>query len=457
MSHQIQNQTLLNRALPLEDKFPLASLLDTSLLKSTFENLCLEKQKKFANVEIDFVRYNPGVSCIICYRAAVVDRQNGIVDEALFYAGSFAEGHYRQFAQRLGNQSWAAGTILTMPQRVDGLQAIFYQFPNDSGIPGLKLLAEPEKLMQLIVGAVNSGRKMPEPANSDSFILQRLRYKPENRFIARCEFNYLNGSPVTKERESILLRFERVKNAEKSFELSLKLHEAFKKTSRIILPRPLFFIPEHNFQAFEWIEAEKFSELLRGSDPESWLKRAALVLAELHSCQVSGLPQHEATFFERRIQHTANFLAYSGDESKNLSGEIAERLNAIPMSVSDNEAGLVHGDFHQGQLLVADRRDVVLDFSRSYFGDCTADVGNFLAQLRYWHIIGRLKNIGMLEQHFVEAYECSRNVKISKERLKYWKTFGLFELAMREFRRLKPGWPTMCEKLLVECQNTLDA
>jgi aminoglycoside phosphotransferase (APT) family kinase protein len=259
------------------------------------------------------------------------------------------------------------------------------------------------------------------------------------------------------EGKTILLRFERDKNSEKGFELSLKLYEALKGNSRVNLPNPLFFMPEYNLQAFEWVEAEKFSELLRGSDPELWVKRAALVLSELHSCKVLGLPEHKASLHKDRIQHTADLLAHANQDIKNISEEIARRLNSIPVGEAGFAAGFVHGDFHQGQLLVADRRSYVLDLSRSYLGDSTADVGNFLAQLKYWHIIGRLKNIGALEQLFIGSYKSSGNVKVPEQRLKYWKTIGLFELAMREFRRMKPDWPIMCEKLLLECQNTLDA
>ncbi len=457
MSTQIQDQTQLERAMPAESKFPLSSLLNTSLIKSTLQELCRDKQKQINSVELNFVRYNPGASCIVCYSAAVVDGQNGITDEIVFYAGSFAEGHYRQLADRLDNRSWVPGTILASPQRVDRLSAIFYQFPNDNGISGLKLLAEPEKLVQLVSSSINDIGDILKVTNSNSFNLHRLRYKPENRFIARCEFNCADNSLGKKLRQSILIRFERDRSSEKAFQLSVKLHEALKANSRINLPRPLFFMPEYNLQAFEWVEAEKLSELLRGSDPELWVKHAAQVLSVLHSCEFSGLPQHEAAFFRERIQHTSNFLASVSNDINKLSGEIAERLNAIPMTDTNRSAGLVHGDFHQGQVLVAGGKDFVLDFSRCYWGDSAADVGNFLAQLRYWHIIGRLKNIGALEQLFIDSYKSSRNAKVPEQRLKYWKTVGLFELAMREFRRMKPNWTVTCEKVLQECQNTLDA
>jgi aminoglycoside phosphotransferase (APT) family kinase protein len=457
MNTQIQNQKQLERTLPEENRFPLSSLLNTSSIKSILEKLCHNKHKQINNIEISFVRYNPGVSCIVCYSATIKDDQSGTTDEAVLYADSFVQEHFRKVADRLDNQSWIPGTILASPQPVDSLHAIFYQFPNDGGIPGLKLLAEPEKLLHLIVSAVDSAQKPQKAAKLNSFMLHRLRYKPGNRFIARCEFNYLDGTPAMKKRKTILLRFEQDKNSEKGFELSLKLYEALKGNSRLNLPRPLFFMPEYNLQAFEWVEAEKLSELLRGSDPELWVKRAAHVLSALHACEVPGLLQHEATFFKDRIQHTADFLAHANEDIKNLSEEIAGRLDSITMDEADCATGLVHGDFHQGQLLVADGRDYVLDFSRSYWGDSTADVGNFLAQLRYWHIIGRIKNINALELLFVDAYERPRNVKVSHLRLKYWKTIGLFELAMREFRRMKPDWPIMCEKLLLECQKTLDA
>ncbi len=457
MSPQIQNQTQSKRELPVENNFPLSSLLNISLIMSTLQDLCRDRQKQFKSVELNFVRYNPGISCMVCYRAAVIERPNGIADEIVFYAGTFAEGHYRSLADRLENQSWVPGTILASPQPVDNLRAIFYQFPNDSGLPALKLLAEPEKLMRLISGAINERRTAVKSAESNAAVFHRLRYKPENRFIARCEFNYFDGTPGIKKRKTILLRFEREKHSEKGFELSLKLYEALKANSRVNLPRPLFFIPEYNLQGFEWVEAAKFSELLRGSDPELWVKRGALVLSALHGCEVSGLPEHPASFHKERLRQMAEFLSHADEDIKKFSQEIANRLNSIAMREADFVAGLVHGDFHQGQLLVSDDRDYVLDLSRAYRGDSTADIGNFLAQLRYWHIIGRLKNIEALEQLFIEAYQSSRNAKVPEQRLKYWKTVGLFELAMRELRRIKPNWAVTCERVLQECQSTLDA
>lgn len=452
----MNSKSLMQRNVPTDRHLPLASILNTEIIKATLEGLCLDQHKRILRLEISFVRYNPGVSCVVSYNVLIEDVQRGTTDESIFYISSFAPERSRQMAERLDRQKWVPGAILPAPRPIQSLNAICYQFPNDGAIPGLKLLANQEKLLEIIDGAFDCESGPIKTDKSHPLFCHRLRYKPENRYIARCEFNCAKAARTTDKRKSAFLRFERNPQLKKSFDFSATLFDAFRNNPRIHLPQPLACFPQYNLQLFEWVEAEKLSELLRGPEPEIWVTRAARILGEIHSCEVPDLPRIDDGAVKERMRHTARFLSCASTEFKNFAEDIAESLDSITTATAEIKPGLVHGDFHQGQLLISGQKDYVLDFSRSYWGEQAADMGNFLAQLTYWSLLGRLENVQRLENTFINTYEKVCGISVPLKRLKYWKTVGLLELAMREFRRLKSDWPVMCQKLLSECRHTLN-
>jgi len=447
----------IERDLPEDNELYLKAIFDTEIIRNALEEHNPDLSGKILSCETGLVRYNPGVSCIISYLVSYKnDDSSDKIREAMLYIKCYKESKFKQIAKATSEKNWVSGDICPSPLILSDLHAVINEFPNDARIPGLSLIANIDDLWKMI--STNGNGIFPNgwAVNKESTVSYKLRYKPENRYVARCDTLLLNDKKHDRKAFRVLLRIEKDRDRGAIFEFMRRLHTALATEKHLGIPKPLFYSPEYNVQVHEWIEAPRFSELIRGEEAVQYTVSVAEALSSIHKYQDHSLPILDLTEYSRRIKRVSLLLRYAGDEIERQSAEICAQLQKLIETPPFGQFGLVHGDFHQGQVLCEKDRNVFLDFAKVSNGETVSDVGNFLVQMKLMKLRGRLQDDQDLDSEFLDSYKRSSDVVFPEKRLKFWVTISLFELAAREFRRLKPGWPKMASRLLKECRSSLN-
>lgn len=447
----------IGRDLPEDNELNLKAVFDTETIRNALEEQNPDLSGKIISCETGLVRYNPGVSCIISYLVSYKnDDASDKIREAMLYVKCYKESKFKQIARATAGKNWISGDICPSPVILSDLHAIINEFPNDARIPGLSLITNIDDLWKMI--STNGNGIFPNgwAVDKASTVSYKLRYKPENRYVARCETSLLNDKKHDCKAFRVLLRIEKGSGTGTTFEFMQRIHSALEKEKHIGIPRPLFYSPEYNIQVHEWIEASRFSELLRGDEAVQYTISVAEALSSIHKYQDNSLPTLDLTEYSRRIKRVSRLLCCAGEEIERQSAEICAQLQKLIETPPFGQFGLVHGDFHQGQVLCEKNRNVFLDFANVSNGESISDVGNFLAQMKFLKLRGRLQSDQEIDSEFLDSYKRSSGAAFSDQRLKFWITISLFELAAREFRRLKPGWPKMASRLLKKCRSSLN-
>lgn len=436
--------TMGERSVPAGETLALDRLLDPEEVSAILGPVVTSSGRKIKSCRIGHVRYHPFTGCTVSYRIKYHDHDNNDILAGSFYAKCCSPGLYNRLQLEAAGRPDTQSEILNSALAVPEWHTLFFQFPNDLKIPSLQLLARPQSIREILSPVIDRN------GGNGSIRLQPLRYKPESRLIAICHLSDGDESP------SVVLRFDRPGRSRAVFDLVNRLRSIFSDQPGIDFPQPLFVDDERGLTAVEVIEGSKLSDLLQGEDAELHIRRTARTLAVLHSCTDPDLPRYRQSSHLEKAINRASLLRYAGEQIATPIATISDRLKPLAYSIDDRFVTLVHGDFHQGQLLRSGEKDWIIDMDRSGLGDPIADLGNFVAQLTVLQFRKKLAKADLLIQALLDEYQQVGGKVVSPDRLKFWKVLGLLELAAKDFRRLKPSWPVSVPAILNECQAVLD-
>lgn len=446
----------VGRNLPHDENLLLSPLFNGEELVSLLNDIKNSANCRVISCRPKHVRYQPQHSCTVLYEVGFVDTETKIENKILIYARSLPLKQFTRHQADLTRQSFGNGIILKSQIAVPELQAIFYEFPHDERLPQLRLLSATGDLKELLVRLLPERVMQGDWSINDCSDISPLRYKPENRLIVRCRLS-LKSKVTSEERtKDIILRFERQAGSGNAFTNTKDLREALCNDQNIEIPEPLFASEDYGLSAYEAIEAAKLSDMLRGESAPDAVKLAARAAAVLHSLDCAGLQKRNAMFHLEKVKRAAEIIGRCIPFCRNIVIDIIESLNSLTSSGGDAHVGFVHGDYHQGQLLHRDGKTWVLDFDRAYIGDCTADIGCFLGQMKLLELRGRLPHQSELARQFIEHYETSTGWKLIPEQIVFSMVLTLVGLASRECRRLKPGWIDSVGIILNSSREILD-
>ena len=155
---------------------------------------------------------------------------------------------------------------------------------------------------------------------------------------------------------------------------------------------------------------------LGGPDPDRLLAELAATLASIHAVPTTGLP---LTVLDPAVGVEGlarQFETFGGDRPIIALGLAWLRAN-VPSAV---EAGLIHGDFRLGNLLVADGwLTGVLDWELAHLGDFHEDMA--FGCMAVWRFGSPLPafGLGALETFF-DAYEVNGGAPVDPARFRFW-------------------------------------
>lgn len=411
--------------LPVDREIDLASLLDPGEVAELIGDHSGAEGSEILDCRIRHVRYRPHESCLVLYD--VDYRSLDQVNTKTLYAKHMS----------------ATGTVLR-------------EFPDDPKLPAIRNLTDRDAfthdLSARLTSAGESGRKFKGLGRHARII----RYKPENRLIVRCRIRWRDGDSDETPSTRCLLRFERRARSQRASIPSGSVTGGMVNAPSLATPPILFQLPDLNCIGFEWVAGTKLSRLLKDAESrQAGLSLAARALATLHEAPPTELP---VGGWREQLRLATTWQTRLGGYPTDMQHQVNEairRLTELGQGTSAGPSGFVHGDFHQGQLLLVQDRPCVLDLDGAYHGETVADVGSFVGQLELLVLRGRLGAAATIGEQFLAEYENATERGLDRRRLDFWAGLTLLGLACKEMRRLKPDWHERTTAILAGCLTRL--
>lgn len=386
-------------------------------------------------------RYRPGADCSALYAV-------GTDSTRPTYIHLYTNAPVRALPGLDNDTAARPGMLLRGAVAVPGIRAVVREFPDDPLLPGLAMLHAPMTLAAELRDALG----LPPTASGSAFRL--LRYKPGLRAVLRREPATPSTAGGGDDAWSCVVRFEDPRVSIREAATVAAVTAAMPGDGWLLPPPPVRRAADGLWSCRAWVQGADLGRSLRGPDGGSAATTCGRALAGLQALPVTGLAWRggDDTLRDLERQVEALLAAEPGAETAAEFASTMRELAAMAAATGAGPLTLVHGDFHQGQLVPCGDRLAVLDWDRAHLGEAAADHGNFAAQA--WLLEQRGKaDARVLCEAFNAAFATAGGRLPDAGRIRLWTCLAIAGLAVREARRLRPDWQARAVILLRECRR----
>ena len=398
----------------------LATVLEPEVFAAALREAAPEVDLRSA--EISYLRYKPRDYCRATYRLGVGGSELD-VDVRAFLP--------EEFGAHLGQRDPAVSGPLG-PGRIalERRCVLIHAFPNDLKLGALPLLADPREREGLL------RELLPDRPGLWQSELQRLRYRPERRYVAAlC---------ATGGRADALLKC----STPRAYLRAKRNAEAFRSRGALRIARLLGCSERHRLLAFEWIPGRPLMDLCTASEADCKAVAAAgEALATLHAQSPAGLERWTREAEGADLLSVASEVGFITPRLARRADELARGLAARLADAPDLCCPL-HGDFSANQVVVMGRQEVaIVDLDWACYGDPADDLGNFIAQAERNVLRGDLprERLESLRDSLLAGYEAHRALP---ERIRLYTAVEVFRRSRFPFRVRERDWPRQIEALI---------
>ena len=430
--------------LPLVDALWVAPLLDSRRVATVLQDQIESDQNVVTSCVVKHVRYRPGAACTVLFEVGFSSR--GSSRSIWIYGKVTAPGRNLPVIPKIFSGAVTHGFVLLKnPVLVVVDRTVFYEFPIDPFLPAIARVLDPEALGRDILEGI--GLELQDK-NSLSVEIEPLRYKPEHRLVLRVQI----GLERQREDEGLLwdglVRFEHRVDHQNRRRLVQALQELLIDHDEITVPDPETYLPGVGCSINSWWTGEDLARKIRKGNLDATF-RAGQVLARIHQLSTPdfltlGTSKTSATV-NRQVESLIN-----NPPANRLVDDYRRTVAAFSLPANDRKNCLVHGDFHQGQLLAQGERTCILDWDRAHLGDPMEDYGRFQAQIHLLELRGRVAAPPLMKA-FSKGY-LERGGPKDPEGETFWTGLALIDLGLREVRRQRSGWKVASELILARAK-----
>ncbi|HEX8229934.1 MAG TPA: phosphotransferase [Chloroflexia bacterium] len=412
----------------------LATLLDAEAFAARLRQQA--PQAEIGGVRPFYVRYKPGMNCLVAYKVQLPGGQIDIYAKA---HGAGAADPLREAVEQPGIPGPLGPGRLAMKD----LGIVVSVFPNDSKLEQLGRLGLPEEKTRLFRRVFSDRPDLWEAE------IRSIRYKPERRMVAQL---LVEGAPQA------VLKFYTGTGYPEAKQ-SARVFNRRKAGCQVLqVPRRLGHSDRHHLLAFEWMEGQLLSEALAGDGLDLRdIERVGVALAEGHRRPSNKLaPLNRVAEASTLLSAAAGLAFLVPHLSEKLHG-LARRLATYLMQ-QPAMYGSVHGDFYAKQVLLAGDRVVILDFDSAAAGDPAYDLGLFVAHLERGAIRHTVHEgrISAVADALLKGYE-QESGQAFRERVRVYAAAGLLKLAPHQFRNREQNWPQGMEAIIDRAEAVLNS
>jgi Ser/Thr protein kinase RdoA (MazF antagonist) len=314
------------------------------------------------------------------------------------------------------------------------LETVFWTFPNDRKIKDLDVLVNvPRELAKLVPGSWTQS--------------QLVAYAPEKCATARCldkQGRVLAYAKVYGDTEG--KHFHQTYNA-----ISRTLDSS---GSSVRIPRALAYCDLHRTLLLEAIPGMRIADLCR-KELLHGIRRLGAALAQLHRLAVpKGLPRFERLDVAH-LHRAVWVIAMVCPAAASIAARACERLCSEWQA--PGKSVCLHGDVHPKNGIVFENAISLVDLDQAGTGPAVADLGSFLAALRYNRHVGFLSasTEHTLAAAFLSGY--SSIAELPETSILRWHTAAamLAERALRAVNRIREEGLEHLQDLLADCERLL--
>jgi aminoglycoside phosphotransferase (APT) family kinase protein len=189
------------------------------------------------------------------------------------------------------------------------------------------------------------------------------------------------------------------------------------------------------------------------------LQRAGSLLRTLHSgpLALAGRPDRydlstELSAVARASQHIKALLP--GAESRIAA--ILDRAQELHERLPRDRPAIAHGDFKLDHLWLRRGRLTLIDFDRFGVADASLDIGKFLADLHWWHLMGDRAAVRQAQRAFLDGYVVAPSSSRLR-RARVYEAVLLVKIAARRVPLFDRRWHPLTEALIARGESTLAA
>lgn len=358
------------------------------------------------STRVSQVQYRPGTDVVVRYRADV----------------TWADGSRRRTETLLA----AAATSGPLPgaitvEAVDGEQSLaasVWRWPFDPRVPGLERAVTPGRSDDLVRPWVDAGAT-----------LEVVAYRPTERAVIR----------VTAEDGRCVY----VKAVRPSDVASLVDRHARFLDAGLPVPEVLAMSADEGLVVLAERPGTTFRERIK-QDLAGWPEPTAFsaLVGRLRGVDPAGLPPTQGRVADA-LGH-ARLLAAVAPGLADRLASLSERFRTALPAVRERSGAVVHGDLHEGQLVIADDGTVtgLLDVDDVGTGDPVDDLATIVGHLRFRASISRDGPAGDRDrlEGYVAALEAYGASSVGGEILALNVAAVLVGLATGPFRIQRAGW-----------------
>jgi hypothetical protein len=433
----------------------LRTILNPNAMGSLLRRQCETADIRLIDCRATYVRYKPSTNCIVAF-CVTSENKAGERRSSQVYAKCYTRTDFDAAAEKARGIEENRDELLSRPMVLSAGCMVVYPITEDTVVCGLSTVFNARKLVRIIYQA------LPEyPAErwriSDKRIrILTVRYKPEKRALFRIDTRAVDNSSGERKNICVFVRAYADYRTAEIAALMRKLDHATAESGKFTVPEAVYFNEENQLLLMRESKGTPLTEALSFANPFPAFEATGQALASFHCSPVTGLNSKSATDILTETGASAESIATLHPRLTQRITRLLDRLEDLRGSAQATQ-GVVHGDFHHGQCLVADNGDlpVLLDFDRTYRGEVIADLGNFLANLHYLHVLHKPINVLKLQEAFLGSYEKEMGQSIDRDRLHLWTGLCLFQLVVSPFRSLRPHWPIEMENLVERCEQLL--
>jgi aminoglycoside phosphotransferase (APT) family kinase protein len=367
------------------------------------------------DIELDYIRYKPGMNCIARYTLGLGDATVSAYAKA---HGPDAQCKMAKAAHRQASETaLGPGRVLLEQQRI-----VFSVFPNDDKLKamrGLRVDADKERLLERIFGRDSRWQE-------GEFDLP-LNYKPERRYVVRLK---RPGADFA------LLKFHTRQGYQRAMANQRGANVIGHSGRRAVI-------------AHRWLAGDTLRDIATAGGLENrHITAAADALAALHSSGAGN-----AVVVDRQPQLIA--IQSLGAQIGFLLPELRERAVrasgklAAWLSAQERRQLRVHGDFYDKQVVIHQNGADLIDMDESRLDDPLVDLGNFIAHMERQVVSGGLSSgeCQQRSQRLMSAYQ-SRMGSVAQCRLRHFVALGMLRLLHQPFRDFEDDWPEKIQQIL---------
>ena len=383
-------------------------------------------------LELDYVRYKPGMNCLGRYRFLVDGKP------AWAYAKAFSNESRAKLDKvaQSANECGPSESSLVLPD-----WSVFVSFfPGDFKLRSIARLSDPDAKARLF------RRVFAEPEGWVDSEAQILNYKPERRLVLRL---------TSADQKSATLKF----HTRREFERLARVGKMFRHAPEIVMSRHIGQSRKHGCYAYEWIEGETLrSRLGRIGSALEPHREAGRLIAEFHGATASSR-------IENLIPAEPPELLSLTDQLGFLIPDLADEARRLAVALQDLEGAnaarsrLIHGDFYDKQIIVSGDNHGLIDLDCVRLGDIHQDLACFLAH-RERQILNGSASRASVSPDVVPAFlggYVEAGGGYSEAQLCRWTAWHLLRLSHHPFRDRVPDWADQTRLMLSRAAQLLDA